>query len=708
MNVRQHFLFRHYKLTSVVVLSLIAWGSFRVFQAIQRPRWNVLFITLDTTRSDRIGCYGYQPGVTPVLDGLAQRGVLFERAYTSAPLTLSAHASMFTGLYPPEHGIRTNGKSRLNDELPTLAESFLARGYATGAFIASFVLDSKFGLDRGFQLYDDDLTGTAPADEALHRNREGIVVVDRALEWLAGQVHRPFFCWIHLYDPHSPYLDHQDQFGKRFIDRPYDAEIAYVDVQVGRLLAFVKQHGLDDRTLIVVVGDHGEGLDEHQERRHGQMLYNSTLQVPWIMALPGTIPEGRRIDVPVSVADVYPTLIEGAYLQGASRTSGRSVMPLVRGQKLADRSLYAETNEPLLESGWSPLRSLIHGQWKYIRTPREELYDLVSDPGETRNLATELKPQTQSLEQQLTELERGLKLHHGNSVKLSAAELRKLASLGYAGHTGSADELVVDPKLHDIKEMIAHYNTLEDARLLLDAGMFDQAEQRLMKLVAAAPDLEFAELSLGDVQFRRGKLKEAQVVYEGILKRNPECALAYLHLGDIREAQGQFEPALAHYQEALEREPDSAKLHYNIGRLQVILGREDEAVSHFEEALQLDPGYVFAHIELGSALGRRGFTNSALAEYELALKYDSRSFHAHLSAASLLDQLGRPAEVAQHLEKAVAIKPDQFEAQLRLGELLVQQGTPNKALPHLQAAERLQPQDPRARELLKTIRESRK
>jgi choline-sulfatase len=534
------------------------------------------------------------------------------------------------------------------------------------------------------------------------------VVVDRALEWLTGQVQSPFFCWVHLYDPHAPYQDHQDQFGKRFVDRPYDAEIAYVDGQVGRLLEFVKQHGLDDRTLIVVVGDHGEGLNEHQERRHGQMLYNSTLHVPWIMSFPGKMPEGRRIETPVCVADIYPTLIEAGNLKGAARTSGQSVMSLVRGQEVAARALYAETNEPLLESGWSPLRSLISGQWKYIRTPREELYDLIKDPGETQNLATELQQQTQSLEQQLAELERGLKVHQGNSVKLSPAELKKLASLGYVGSTGNADELEVNPKLHDIKEMIPHYNALEDARLLLDTGKWDEAEQQLTKLVAVAPDLEFAEISLGDVQLRRGKLKAAQAVYERILKRNPECSLAYLHLGDICEAQGQYQLALVHYEKALEWEPDSAKLHYNIGRIQVFLNRDDYAVPHFEEALQLDPGYVFAHIELGSAFGRRGLANSALAEYELALKYDNRSFHAHLSAAALLDQLGRQAEVVSHLEQAVMLSPDLFEPQLRLGELLMLQGLPEKAVPHLQIAERLLPKDSRASDLLKEIRNARK
>ncbi len=705
MRVRQLFASRRSRIAAAVFLCFAAVGVFLAVRWSQRPRWNVIFVTLDTTRSDRIGCYGYKPALTPVLDGLAQRGVLFERAYAPIPLTLPSHSSMFTGLYPPEHGIRTNGKNSLSDDLPTLAEAFVKRGYETGAFIASFVLDSKFGLERGFQTYDDDLTGTAPADEALHRNREGKIVVDRALDWLAGRTERPFFCWVHLYDPHTPYLDHPDQFGKQFLGRPYDAEIAYVDAQVGRLVKFVETQQLGARTLIVVVGDHGEGLDQHQERRHGQMLYNSTLQVPWIMSFPGKYPTGLKISTPISLADVYPTLVEGMSLAGAAKFSGRSVMPLIYGKNGASRPLYAETNDAFLESGWSPQRGLILDQWKYIRSPRAELYDVIADPGETKNLATEQKEQLQQMEQQLADLEGRLKVRQGDDVKLSPAEQRNLASLGYVGHTGNVDALSVNPKLHDIKDMVAHYNAMEDARMLLDEGKFDQAEQRLKRIIAAAPDLEYAEMSLGDVYLRQTKYQEAAEVYKKVLARNPESALAHCHLGDIAEAQTRFEEALVHYEKSLEWEPDSAKLHYNIGRLQVILHRDDEAVEHFEEALKLDPGYVFAHIELGSALSRRGLVNSALEQYELALKYDANSVHAHLSAAALLDQLERPDQVIPHLEKVTQIVPDHFDAQLRLGALWMLQGNFDKATERLKTAQRLSPNDPRVSAMLKTIRD---
>ena len=686
-------------LTAVILLAGLAWG----WVLWRQPRVNVLIVTLDTTRADRIGCYGHQGALTPVLDGLAERGVLFEHAYTPAPLTLPAHASLFTGLYPPEHGLRTNGKDRLGDEIPTLATVLRGRGYDTAAFVASFVLDSKFGLERGFQTYDDDMTGTAPADEALHRNRNGDVVVDQALQWLEGRTDQPFLCWVHLYDPHAPYVDHQDLFGDQFRDRPYDAEIAFVDRQIARLLDFLKARKLTDRTLVVVVGDHGEGLDEHLERRHGQMLYQSTMHVPLIVSRPGSLPQGQRIATPVSLVDLSPTILNstGGTLPGP--ISGQSLSGLMRGQALASRGLYGTTDETFLESGWSPLRSLTTDKWKYIRTTRPELYDLIADPHETRNLAGEQAAQMQTLEQQLTELEMTLTQRQGTAVQLSPAEQRRLASLGYLGGQSGRESVPAATQLPDIKDMMAHYNALEDIRLLIDTNQLDEATQRLQALTKAAPEYELAEISLGDVYLRQKKFAEATAVYRTVLKRNPESALAHCHLGDIAEAQGKFAAAMPHYLEALQREPDSAKLHYNLGRILALLGNDQEAIPHFETALELDPGYVFALVELGTAMVRQGQLAAALEHYETALKYDANTMTAHLNAAMVLSRQNRNDEAVEHLKLAIQINPQDAQIQYQLGAFLSALGKQSEAVGYLQTALKLQPEHVQARELLDKI-----
>lgn len=689
-------------LAVVILVAGLAWG----WSVWSQPRLNVLIVTLDTTRADRIGCYGYQRALTPVLDGLAQRGVLFEQAYTPAPLTLPAHASLFTGLYPPEHGLRTNGKDALGSEIPTLATVLKGRGYDTAAFVASFVLDSKFGLERGFQTYDDDLTGTAPADEALHRNRPGDVVVDHALRWLEGRTAQPFLCWVHLYDPHAPYVEHQDLFGEQFKGRPYDAEIAFVDRQVARLLDFLKARQLTDRTLVIVVGDHGEGLEEHLERRHGQMLYQSTMHVPLIVSRPGSLPQGQRIATPVSLVDLSPTILKftGGTLPGP--ISGQSLSGLMRGQALAPRGIYGTTDEPFFESGWSPLRSLTTDKWKYIRTTRPELYDLVADPAETRNLAVEQVAQMQALEQQLSDLEKTLTQRQGTAVQLSPAEQRRLASLGYLGGQSGRESVPSTVQLPDIKDMMPHYNALEDIRMLIDTDQLDEATRRLKVLTMAAPDYELAEISLGDVYLRQRNFDAATAVYRAVLKRNPESALAQCHLGDIAEAQGKYAAAMPHYLEALQREPDSAKLHYNLGRILALLGNDQEAIPHFETALELDPGYVFALVELGTAMVRQGQLAAALEYYETALQYDANTITAHLNAAMVLSRQSRNDEAIEHLQRAIQISPQDGQIQYQLGAFLSALGKKSEAVGYLQTALKLQPNHAEARELLDKLQEA--
>ena len=296
--------------------------------------WNVVLITLDTTRADRLGCYGYARALTPALDELAAKGVLFEQAFCSAPLTLPSHATMLTGLHPPEHGLRVNAKKSLDSTTVTVAEVLRKAGYRTGAFIASFVLDSEFGLDGGFDVYDDgeaDNDSVQSAEAKVMQYRSGDRVTDAALKWLAG-VDEPFFCWVHLFDPHQPYRRHEALAGTAFAGKPsYDSEIAFADMQVRRLMDFLSGRHLSDRTLVVVVGDHGEGFGQHGEIDHGWMLYDTTMRVPLIFSLPGRVGQGQRSDALVSLVDLMPTILEFAGIERASTGMGRSLGAALSG-----------------------------------------------------------------------------------------------------------------------------------------------------------------------------------------------------------------------------------------------------------------------------------------------------------------------------------------------------------------------------------------
>lgn len=685
------------------VILLVATGAGVAWYLLQPPRLNVVIISLDTTRADRLGCYGRQQALTPVLDNLAANGVLFEHATTPTPLTLPAHASLFTGLYPPEHGLHTNGQSRLADEIPTLAKTLAARGYATGGFIASFVLDSKFGLDQGFATYGDDLTGAAPADHALHRYRPGNLVVDEALQWLQGHHQRPFLCWVHLYDPHSPYLPHQDLFGDRFKESPYDGEIAFVDQEVARIREFLQMQKLDQRTLVIVVGDHGEGLNEHQERKHGKMLYQSTLHVPLLMALPGVLPAGRRIAGTVSLVDLLPTILETVQADPIQGLSGRSLLAVAKGNTLTPRACYSETDEPFHEAGWSPLRGLTTDRWKYIRAPRPELYDLQSDPTELRNLYDAQREQAGLLDQELSELERGLVPRQRAQLQLSPREQRTLESLGYVASAKSAGPVSGFKNLPDIKDMMPHFNALEDAQEQLEVGTVEPAIAQLRKLVAVAPEYEMAQVILGDALTRSGKFAEAVAQFQSILKRNPESEMALSHLGDAQAAQGQYSAAIRNYQLALQRDPDSDGLQYNLGKALVQAGRISEAIPHFQAALELDPGFVFAYVELGSAFLRLGQPDEALAQYELALKYNPDSLQAHMNLASVYAARSQLALALPHLEHASRVDPQNADIHYQLGAVLASQGRLQEAVKHLSAATRLDRNHNAARELLQQL-----
>ncbi|HEX2465656.1 MAG TPA: sulfatase, partial [Thermoanaerobaculia bacterium] len=349
---------------------------------------NVLLVTLDTVRADRLGSYGYAGASTPALDGLAREGIRFSQAVATAPLTLPSHASILTGLFPPRHAVHQNGAAALPPTVPTLAEALHGHGYRTAAFVGSFVLDARFGLDRGFELYDDDIPrDPTTAVPGLEAERPGTQVVDRALSWLNADDQRPFFVWVHLYDAHAPY-EPPEPYRSRFADRPYDGEIASVDAQVGRLLSYLDERGLAGDTIVAVAADHGEALGEHGELTHGLLLFEPTVRVPLLLRAPGRLPGGVVVGEPVGLADLAPTLagLAGVHLGlPSSSVDGRDLSAsLAAGDEPPRVDLYAETEYPRL-FGWSALAAIRRGHAKYVAAPTPRLFDLESDPGETSN-----------------------------------------------------------------------------------------------------------------------------------------------------------------------------------------------------------------------------------------------------------------------------------------------------------------------------------
>ncbi|MBL8851057.1 MAG: sulfatase-like hydrolase/transferase, partial [Planctomycetaceae bacterium] len=498
-----------------IVAGLIVWWQR------QPAAVNVLLITLDTTRADRIGCYGHAGAQTPAINALAARGVLFEQPHTPVPLTLPAHSSLLTGLLPPEHGVRLNGAARLDSAIPTLTGALRDAGYRTGAFVAAIVLARRHGLDSGFETYDDDLSLAEPNPDQSHLYRDGRHVIDAALHWLEHGDSRPTFCWVHLYDPHDPYLEHADEFGNEFQGRAYDAEIAYADRQIARLVDHLRSAGTLENTLIVIAGDHGESLGEHGEQTHGYMVYEPATRVPLIVAGPG-VPTGRREAEPVSLVDVFPTVCELLRLPSPAEISGRSLAAAFNDLPLEAIPAYAETMQPIHEANWAPLQSISTDGWKYIRTRRPELYHLANDAGEANDLSSAEPERVASMEAALQDLESRLQIREAAATALAPEERRALESLGYvAGSATAAQSPHKLDELHDMKDMIGHLNDYRAAVELLHERRWEEAAAILVRVTAAAPDYFKAQTNLGTCYAQLQRFDEAATAFERAIALQP-------------------------------------------------------------------------------------------------------------------------------------------------------------------------------------------
>lgn len=652
---------------------------------------------MDTLRADRVGCYGYEEARTPALDALARRGVMFEQAYTPAPMTLPAHATMMTGLAPPQHGARVNGEHRLAEGIPTLAEELVAAGYRTGAFVAAFVLAERFGLARGFDEYDDDTSGAYEQEvpEALSLYRPGDLVVDSALEWLAGggdAPTEPFFAWVHLYDAHFPWHAHGPDSDASDASGTYDGEIAFADEQVARLLEHLTQRGLRENTLVVVLADHGEGLGDHRETEHGYLLNEEVLHVPWIMAGPGVTPD-LSVGALVSLEDLLPTVLELLDVGTSIDFAGRSLAPALRGEAIESGVSYAETDLPWTGFRWAPQRSLTTERWKYIRTPQPELYDRTRDLAELTNLVQVERDVHAELEAQLSALEDELGEVQSENATLSSAELARLAELGYAA--GDSDTEVPDSHqgLADVKQRL----DAKDLGARLRRGLATESlgpEETLeiaSELVRMSPETPAFHRQLGSALVRMGQTEQGIAELTVALDMEPGSPGAHYELGDVLQQAGRSAKARPHFEIALELEPEMAVAHVGLGNVLRAEGRPDLAAGRYTEALRLRPGYAEAYYNLAQTYSDRGRLEQAVQNLESALEHKPGWGLAHATLANLLASYGRMEEAVEHFRGALVARPEDADLLNDLGTALDAVGQSEEAREQYLAAIQARP-----------------
>jgi arylsulfatase A-like enzyme/Tfp pilus assembly protein PilF len=624
---------------------------------------NIILITLDTTRADRMGFLGSPRGLTPNLDRLASQAVVFTRAYSQVPLTTSSHATILSGTYPQFHQVDYPGVP-LPSDLPYAPAILRKFGYHTAAFVGAFIVDPKGsapGFDRGFQKYDAGFhLKSGDEDRYQSVERRGEVVVEHALAWIRRNSGAPFFVWIHLYDPHAPY-DPPEPFATRFRSAPYDGEIAYVDSVVGTFLDQLRVARLYHGALIAVMADHGEGLGEHGERGHGIFLYDPTIRVPLLFKMPLQHSAGRRIDDRVELVDVLPTMLEVALAPTPKPVQGHSLLALVsnagKPPKVAeDPPVYSETDYPRRAYGWSALRSLRTGKYLFVEAPRPELYDETADPAADHDVAAAAPAVSGTLAAQLAKFrEQTRSSAPSQSADLNPEQQAELRALGYVG----ASHGKAGPKASgaDPKDKISLANDITDANLLVEDGHYQEAIAKLNAVVARDPTIPEVYDTLGAAWVRLGKFQEALPALRKSVELQPDFAWAHYQLGFLLVKTDDLPSAARELESAVAGSPLSAEMRFTLASVYARINRVEDAKKLLQKALELKPKYYEANLLLGFIFVMQKNPAPALTYLQAAIDLSPQSFKAHQYMAEAYAELGDEQTASR--ERALAARLQQ-------------------------------------------------
>lgn len=650
-----------------------------------QKRLNVLLITVDTLRPDRLGCFGNDRIKTPHIDSLARRGALFRRAFAHTPTTLSSHANILLGTTPVYHGVHDNQDFVVREEFLTLAEHLQGHGYATGAFVGAFPLDSRFGLTQGFDVYDDNY-GTIGSQEFSYVERKAEVVVQKALEWLDAQ-NKPWFLWVHCFDPHQRY-DPPEPFKTEYEDSPYDGEVAYVDDSLGRLLDYLHIHELDEKTLIILTGDHGESLGQHGESTHGYFAYNSTLWVPLIIDAPGIGP--ADIDAFVSHIDIFPTACEALEIEKPAHLQGISLLPVIKGKGFPEREFYFESLYPFYSRGWAPLRGYIKNNVKFMDSPIPELYDLKEDFDELKNLSGSVPLETYKKTLEALVENQAYAGPKATEQKADRQTREKLGSLGYLSSPQAARKKAFTTQ-DDLKVLLPYQSQLHEAMAACQEGDADQGADILRGIIAKRKDFDQAYTFLATLYKEQRKLKEALGVLEEGYRNCPGNYKIIVTYGLFLAETGAPEQAINILKQGLAIIDYDPELWNCLGVAYLNNGSFEEALGAFEQALSLDHNYPTAVNNLGSLYlsihiktGEQEPLQKAVDLFReaigLAPKYES----AYNGLGTALKMAGDLDGAMANWKRAVELKPDYGFALYNLGLVCLQRGENAQALDYLQ------------------------
>ena len=647
----------------------------RALDGVEQRDLNVILVTLDTLRSDRLSCYGSALVETPNIDSFASEGVLFSNAASTVPFTLPAHSSILTGLYPPGHGVRENVGYSLDPGIPTLAEVLSNGGWTTAGFVSAFVLDGRWGIDRGFDHYFDDFNLADFETANLSSvQRSGDVTIAEAVRWLDERPRDgPFFLWLHLYDPHDPYTP-PEPFNSQYPGRPYDGEVAYTDSLIGDFRRALEERDLLASSMVILTSDHGEGLGDHGEGQHGFFVYESTIHVSLIVRPPAATTDRRVVDEAVSHVDIFPTVLDAVGLSAPKRVHGQSLLPMILGEDVElDRGVYSESFYPLLHYGWAPLRAFRTDDRKLISAPRPELFDLIADPREMRDLSIEQPGLAEVLENSLADLRAEIERDapaSGAAPDLDAETLAQLQALGYAaGQGGVSMEEETDRPRADPKDKIGIHRTIMRAQSLIqdDAAT---AERTLLAVLETDPDVLDAHQMLGHLATTQHRYEDALGFFRSALELDPSHKNSLMGMASAYRALGRREEALVGFRRVLEVTGPDTRASIAIADIEINLGRFEEAARALSDASETTevPGLI--HNKLGEVRAEQGRSEEALTLFAQAIGETDDFAVPYFNIAVLYEERGDADSAIANYQKAIELAPKYYEAQFNLGRLL--------------------------------------
>ena len=672
----------------LVILYVLFWGGISTaYKRKQLKNLNVILFTLDTLRADFVSAYEKGKADTPNIDRIADEGVLFENCISQTPLTLPSHTSILSASYPLYHQVRDNGGFLVPESLEFISEVLKKHGFTTSAFIASYVLHSKWGVGQGFDTYSDGFDLSKYQKISLGNvQKRADEVLGNAKEWLLKNKEKKFFSWIHLYDPHTPY-DPPSPFKEKYPRRPYRGEVEYMDQQLGLFFDFLKKEGLYDNTLIIMAADHGESLGQHGEDTHGFFIYEPTVHVPLIIRAPFHFPV-KKVENIVELIDISPTILEALNIPIPGTYQGESMLKLMFGDKDREKNVaYTETYYPRMHYGWSELKALYYnGSWKYILAPKHELYDLQTDRKEEDNLALKKSEQAvrskQRLQNYIEEHSRDAR-KPGEAAKMDKDDMQKLAALGYlttvVNTAGKTD-------LPDPKGKVGVFNDLSRAKDYLRDEMFDNAVELLKKIITENPQIVDGILQLGNVYSKSNKHEEALACFYRVLEKKPDYHAAMINVINALTRLGRYDKAIEEVNRFLKTFPNDHSLYNELGTVYFLQKEYDKALEIFKKSVELESVNPHAFNRMGGIYVIKNDLEKAESFLRKALEINPGLKKLHFNLAQVEEKKGNKQQAMEHYKKELENYPEAFKSAYNLAEELRKSGKFAEAVPYYRSS----------------------